>query len=114
MEISFIRPDIEAAVLNKIEKEKKIISNISLIVSLLALLLISFSIIIYRQVKELKKARKEILESNSNLRQLNEKLREVSKIKEEYVGYYFNFSSQFIEKLEAMKKDVWRQLITNQ
>lgn len=114
LEISFIRPDIEAAVLNKVEKEKKIISNISLIVSFFALLLISFSFIIYRQVKELKKARKEILESNSNLRQLNEQLREVSKIKEGYVGYYFNFSSQFIEKLEAMKKAISRQLITKQ
>ncbi|MBL4561517.1 MAG: hypothetical protein JKX79_11105 [Labilibaculum sp.] len=114
LEISFIRPDIDAAVLNKVEKEKRIISNISLIVSLLALLLIAFSFIIYRQIKELKKARKEILESNSNLRQLNDMLREVSKIKEEYVGYYFNFSSQFIEKMEGMKKAISRQLMTKQ
>jgi len=114
LEISFIRPDIEAAVLNKVEEEKRVISNISIIVSLLALLLIAFSFIIYRQIKELKKARKEILESNSNLRQLNDMLREVSKIKEEYVGYYFNFSSQFIEKMEGMKKAISRQLITRQ
>ncbi|PKQ61312.1 hypothetical protein BZG02_16085 [Labilibaculum filiforme] len=114
LEISFIRPNIEAAVLSKVEKEKKIISTISIIVSLLAFLLILFSFIIYRQVKEVKRARKEILESNRNLLQLNEMLRELSKIKEEYVGYYFNFSSQFIEKLDGMKKAIARQLITKQ
>ena len=114
LEISFIQPNIEAAVFKELEKEKDLVSNFFLIVSIFALLLISFSFIIYRQVKELKKARKEILERNRNLRQLNDMLREVSKIKEEYVGYYFNFSSQFIEKLEGMKKAISRQLLTKQ
>jgi hypothetical protein len=114
LEISFIQPNIEAAVFKELEKEKDLVSNISVIVSIFALLLISFSFIIYRQVRQLKRARKEILESNNNLRKLNDTLREVSKIKEEYVGYYFNFSSQFIEKLEGMKKAISRQLMTKQ
>ncbi|MFA9370695.1 MAG: DUF6377 domain-containing protein [Labilibaculum antarcticum] len=114
LEISYIQPDIEAAVLKEVEKEKDLVFTVSIIISIFTLLLITFAIIIYRQVSELKRARKEILESNTNLRKLNETLREVSKIKEEYVGYYFNFSSQFIEKLEGMKKAISRQLITKQ
>lgn len=114
LEISYIKPDIEAAVLNEVEKEKEFVSKISFAMAVLAVLLILLSLIIYRQLRALKRARKEILESNANLRQVNEMLREVSKIKEEYVGYYFNFSSQFIEKMEGMKKAISRQLLTKQ
>lgn len=114
LEISFIQPDIEAAVLNKVETEKNFVSKVVVGVSVLSLLLIILAFIIYRQLRELKKARKEILASNSNLREVNDLLREVSKIKEEYVGYYFNFSSQFIERMEVMKKAISRQLLTKQ
>lgn len=114
LEISFIQPDIEAAVLKEVEDEKELVFIVGIVISIFTLVLITFAIIIYRQVNELKRARKEILERNINLRQLNDMLREVSKIKEEYVGYYFNFSSQFIEKMEGMKKAISRQLITKQ
>ena len=114
LEISYIQPDIEAAVLDQVEKEKELVFSVSIIISLLSLIIIAFAVIFFRQLQELKRARKEILESNNNLRIVNENLREVSKIKEEYVGYYFNFSSQFIEKLEGMKKAISRQLMTKQ
>ncbi len=114
LEISYIQPDIKAAVLSKVEKEKNFVFLIFMLVSILALLLIILALIIYRQLRELRKARGKILESNANLLHVNEMLREVSKIKEEYVGYYFNFSSQFIEKMEGMKKAISRQLMTKQ
>jgi len=114
LEISYIRPDIEAAVLKKVVKEKDLVLSASIIVSLLTLIIVAFAIIIYRQLRELKNARKVIMESNRSLRQVNDQLREVSKIKEEYVGYYFNFSSQFIERMDAMRKAISRQLLTKQ
>ena len=71
-----------------------------------------FSLVILRQLKKLREARNEIESSNENLTRVNELLREASQIKEEYIGYYFNFSSQYIDKLEDFKKSISRQLIT--
>lgn len=114
LEISFIQPDIDAAVEGELEKEKKQVVIIGIVISVLLIVIIVMAIVFFKQLQELKKVRKEIGESNENLRVVNESLREVSRIKEEYVGYYFNFSSQFIEKMEGMKKAISRQLMTKQ
>lgn len=114
LEISYIKPDIEAAMLNKVEQEKNVMRYVAIAVVFVALLIVLFIAIVYRQLREIKKARKEALIANKNLQEVNDMLREVSRIKEEYVGYYFNFSSQFIEKLEAFKKAISRQLLTKQ
>jgi len=114
LEISYIKPDIEAAMLNKVEKEKDLMFTVAIIIFILSIVIVSFIVIVYKQLREIRKARKEVLTANENLQEVNDMLREVSKIKEEYVGYYFNFSSQFIEKIEAMKKAISRQLMTKQ
>jgi predicted negative regulator of RcsB-dependent stress response len=114
LQIAFIQPKIEAAVLNEVEKEKSRMFLIGIVITILLVIIVVFAIIFFRQLQELKRARKEILESNKNLRTVNDSLREVSQIKEEYVGYYFNFSSQFIEKMDGMKKAIARQLMTKQ
>ncbi len=104
-EISYTLPLIESARFQKENKQKKMIALISLLV-------LAFSLVILRQLQKLRQARKEIESSNQNLTHVNELLREASKIKEEYIGYYFNFSSQYIDKLEDFKKSISRQLIT--
>lgn len=114
LEISFIQPEIEAAVVGELEKEKKQVIRVGFVILILLLVIIVLALVFFKQLQELKRARKEIIERNENLKVVNESLREVSKIKEEYVGYYFNFSSQFIEKMEGMKKAISRQLITKQ
>ncbi|MCZ4694046.1 DUF6377 domain-containing protein [Ancylomarina euxinus] len=104
-EISYTLPLIESARFQKENKQKKMIGLISLLV-------LTFSLIILRQLQKLRQARKEIVNSNENLTCVNELLREASRIKEEYIGYYFNFSSQYIDKLEDFKKSISRQLMT--
>jgi hypothetical protein len=104
-EISYTLPLIESARFQKENRQKKLIGLISLLV-------LAFSLVILRQLQKLRQARKEIESSNQNLTQMNEMLREASQIKEEYIGYYFNFSSQYIDKLEDIKKSISRQLIT--
>jgi hypothetical protein len=111
-EISYILPLIESARFQKLNKEKKMITLSILIVGIISLLVFIFLIVILRQLKKLRQARREIELSNKNLTHLNELLREASRIKEEYIGYYFNFSSQYIDKLEDIKKSISRQLIT--
>lgn len=104
-EISYTLPLIESARFQKENKQKKMITIISLLV-------LAFSLVILRQLQKLRQARKEIENSNENLTRVNELLREASQIKEEYIGYYFNFSSQYIDKLENFKKSISRQMIT--
>ncbi len=111
-EISYTLPLIESARFQKLNKEKKMITMTILIVGIISLLVLVFLIVILRQLKKLRQARLEIELSNKNLTHLNELLREASRIKEEYIGYYFNFSSQYIDKLEDFKKSISRQLIT--
>ncbi len=104
-EISYTLPLIESARFQKENKQKKMVGLISLLV-------LAFSLVILRQLQRLRQARKEIERTNQNLTHVNELLREASQIKEEYIGYYFNFSSQYIDKLEDFKKSISRQLIT--
>lgn len=111
-EISYILPLIESARFQKLNKEKKRITMTILVIGIISLLVLFFLIVILRQLRKLRHARQEIELSNKNLTQLNELLREASRIKEEYIGYYFNFSSQYIDKLEDFKKNISRQLIT--
>ena len=111
-EIAYILPLIESARFQKLNKEKKVITTTILIIGIIGLLVLIFLMVILRQLKKLRQARHEIELSNKNLTDVNELLREASRIKEEYIGYYFNFSSQYIDKLDEFKKSISRQLIT--
>jgi hypothetical protein len=71
-----------------------------------------FAVIIYKQLQKLKIADKVILESNHNLQESLNKLNEADKIKEEYIGYYFNLISEYINKLDKFKRSVDNKLIT--
>jgi Domain of unknown function (DUF6377) len=78
---------------------------------------VGFVVIIFKQLRKLQKAgrlisvtNRELRERNNDLRLLNTGLNEANKIKEEYIGYYFHNNSQYIDKLEALKKALTTQL----
>jgi hypothetical protein len=71
-----------------------------------------FAIIIYKQLRKLRLADKVILEANHNLQESIIQLNEANKIKEEYIGYYFNLISEYINKLERFKRSVDNKLTT--
>jgi hypothetical protein len=75
-----------------------------LVIGLIALIITTLAFISFLQLKRLRRARKVILHTNSELTDLTDKLREANKIKTEYIGYYFNFSTQYIDKLEGLTK----------
>lgn len=43
---------------------------------------------------------------NSRLSEVNSKLTEANKIKEEYIGYFFNANSEFFNRIERFKKSI--------
>ena len=121
IEISHISSIIEGQKINIIETQRKSLKTYAIIMTLLAGVVIGFAVVSVRQVRRLRKAdqlifaaNRELLERNGELRQLNSGLNEANKIKEEYIGYYFHNNSQYIDKLETLKKRVEALLASKQ
>jgi tetratricopeptide (TPR) repeat protein len=105
-------PLIAGKRINNVEEQRKALFFYASLLTALAAILIVFAIIIYKQLRKIKIADKIILEANHNLKETVNKLDEANKIKEEYIGYYFNLISEYIEKLEKFKRSVSNKLVT--
>ncbi|GAA4039944.1 DUF6377 domain-containing protein [Hymenobacter glaciei] len=121
IEISHVSSIIEGQKINIIENQRKSLKTYAIIMTLLASVVIGFAVVSVRQLRRLRKAdqlifaaNRELLERNGELRQLNSGLNEANKIKEEYIGYYFHNNSQYIDKLETLKKRVEALLASKQ
>lgn len=112
IQVAAIFPIIEGAELNTVDSQRRIFFLYSAVVTVLSVLLIVFAFIVFKQFKKLQAARKTILEANDNLTKINHRLREADKIKEEYIGYYFNINTEYLGKIEAFKKSIDLKLMT--
>ncbi|MDB5236097.1 MAG: hypothetical protein JWR44_3090, partial [Hymenobacter sp.] len=97
--------------INIIENQRKSLKTYAIIMTVLAGVVIGFAVVSFRQLRKARKAdrvifatNQELRERNEVLRQLNGDLNEANKIKEEYIGFYFHNNSQYIDKIEALKK----------
>jgi len=97
-QVGSVLPVIASARLSNVEAQGKIWLVYSGVISALTMLLIVFSFIIVRQLRKRKRTEKDLLEAN--------------KIKEEYIGYYFNINSDYLAKIEAFKKSIEMKLLT--
>jgi hypothetical protein len=70
-----------------------------------------FVFVTIRQYRKLKEADSKITEANGELQKINQRLRESDKIKEEYIGYYFNINSDYLSKIEALKRSIDQKLL---
>jgi hypothetical protein len=127
IQASAILPIIEGERLARVESERSRLLVYAIAVSLLSLLVIAFAFIIFKQLKQLRQAKRTVTEANVSLQEANEKLQETNsrlqltndklleanRIKEEYIGYSFNMYTEYIEKIEKIKKDVNRKLRAN-
>ncbi|WP_241938209.1 DUF6377 domain-containing protein [Hymenobacter cyanobacteriorum] len=121
IEISHVSSIIEGQKINIIENQRKSLKTYAIIMTLLAGVVIGFAVVSVRQLRRLRKAdqlifatNRELLARNGELHQLNNGLNEANKIKEEYIGYYFHNNSQYIDKLETLKKRVEALLASKQ
>ena len=114
LEIGYILPIIEGERMNVIETQRDRITTISIFISILLVALIIAFFIIWKQLKDLNKAKQIIQKSNENLTDVNNNLIEANKIKDEYIGYFFSLNSEFIDKLEAFQKFVKRKVASKQ
>ena len=114
VEIGSILPIIEGERLTTVEKQKLKIERYAFIVTTLALLVIFFFLIIYLQLRRLKKIRGILQQTNENLKLINHELMEANAIKEEYIGYFFNANSEYIQKMETLQKNIHRKIASRQ
>nr|WP_315817896.1 DUF6377 domain-containing protein [Paraflavitalea speifideiaquila] len=107
IQVSAILPLIEAEKVNRVENEKRTLITYAAIVTLLLLALVALIIIVFRQLRKLKIAQQIITEANIKQQEINNKLTEANKFKDEYIGYFFNGNSEFYAKMEKFKR-TWR------
>ncbi|WP_184545301.1 DUF6377 domain-containing protein [Mucilaginibacter sp. FT3.2] len=115
--ISSILPIIEAQRISTVEQQRRSLVIYASIITILVLFVVAFAFIIFRQLKKLriadnliKEANVSLQESNVALEALNRNLSTANKIKNEYIGYYFNINSIYIDKLESFQKSLDKKL----
>jgi len=115
--ISSILPIIEAQRISAVEQQRKSLIIYSSIITVLVIFVILFAYIIFRQLKKLriaddiiKEANITLQENNKALEELNKNLSIANKIKNEYIGYYFNINTIYIEKLESFQMSLDKKL----
>lgn len=117
LQISEALPVIIDAYDKKMKEEKANLFKYLMLISFLSVILVLSIIFIYRQMKKLSLARKEVSrmledvkQMNMELFDLNEKLSDTHRIKEEYIGFIFNLCSDYIDKMENYRKEIHRKL----
>ncbi len=121
IEISHIASIIEGQKIDIIESQRKSLKTFAIIMSMLTVVVVGFAAVSFWQLRKLRKAgrlitatNEELRDRNGELRQLNNALNEATKIKEQYIGYYFHNNSQYIDKMEVLKKRLDDLLDTKQ
>ena len=112
VQVSAILMVIAGEKVNSVEEQRRILFIYAALLTLLAAVVILFAFIISRQLKKLRKADKIIVQTNHSLQDTINQLNEAEKIKEEYIGYYFNLISEYIAKLDQFKRAVNNKIVT--
>lgn len=124
IQIDTIFSIIEGQKINIIEQQRKTLTVYAVATTALILLAIVFATVIFRQLRKLQRAEATISAINDTLQANNEhlsllnqqlhvtnlKLNEANVIKDEYIAYYFNINSEYIDKLEAVKSALGKAL----
>ncbi|MBN2807702.1 MAG: hypothetical protein JXR22_13680, partial [Prolixibacteraceae bacterium] len=105
-QISQIQPIVEAARLKINEEQKDRIKRYAIVVTLLSLLIVVILGLLFLNLQKVKAVQKEIRKTNLSLQQVNQKLREVNLIKNEYIGHFFKTNSDLIDKLEDFRQRI--------
>jgi len=106
IQIGSLLPVVAAEKLNDSERAKTRFLIYLGIITTLALLVIVISIQLFKQLNKLKTKEKIIDDKNILLEKINQQLTEGTKIKEEYIGYFFDVISGYILQLEKLKRGI--------
>ena len=125
IQASSILPLIEGERINGIEAQRNLLVKYAIIVTVLVLLLVFLTYVVLKQVRKLKRTQQALTEANDRkqaineqlgrtneaLQVVNEKMEEANKIKEEYIGYFFDMDSAFFARLDKIKQTIDQKLV---
>lgn len=123
-EILSIQTIIEKAYQKKTEEQNNKLRLFLIVISLLLILLTISIFYVYKQMKKgiiigkrLKEANLELNTLNQKLHNMNNELRklnmevvEANQIKEEYIGYFLDECSKYIDKLDDLRKTINKKI----
>ena len=128
IQLSSIYSTIESQRLGIIERQRKSLTIYAFVFTMLLLFVAGLAVVLFRQLRKLQRAdaiisainqelqtnNQQLNGFNQRLSGLNQTLHETSRIKDEYVGYYLNASSEYIDKIERFKQALEKSLATKQ
>lgn len=120
LEILEIYPIINDAYQQKTEKQQEQMKWALVSISLLSLFLLLAIFYVYKQMKKVAAARREVIDANKRLKELNDELHlsnaqlkeanhsiaENSYLKEEYIGRYMDQCSVYLEKMDNYRRSL--------
>ncbi|MDR1092031.1 MAG: DUF6377 domain-containing protein [Prevotella sp.] len=110
--IARIQPIIENTYLTQIEQQKQNLRLYAILISIFVVFLFVALFFIYKQIKTVSRARRNLKVMNEKLANINRKLDESNLIKEKYMGYFMNQCAIYIDKLEEYRKKIDRKIKT--
>jgi|WetSurSiteA1Bulk_404760.scaffolds.fasta_scaffold01344_4 tetratricopeptide (TPR) repeat protein len=113
-EVGKILPIIEGAQLKRIERQKEQLILYLLMISFLGVIAIVLLIISAVQFYRLKHVKELLQAANVALTGTNKKLSEANRIKEKYIGYYFNVNATYLDRIEKIQKSLSRKITLRQ
>ena len=114
MEISSILPIIEGAQLLKVEQKNESLQRTVFLLALLAMIVIVFLFIIFKQLKEKNAAKKALSAYTEKLEEMNRHLQESDAIKQDYITYFLNATSQLFSKIGHFQASTIQKIKTKQ
>ena len=126
LEILEIFPIINDAYQQKTEKQQEQMKWALVSISLLSLFLLLAIFYVYKQMKKVAAARREVIDANKRLKELNDELHlsnaqlkeanhsiaENSYLKEEYIGRYMDQCSVYLEKMDNYRRSLGKSAAT--
>lgn len=106
-EVQEVFPLINKAYHHNLSRQRTIVDITLIIISLLSAFLAIALTYIYRQMRKVAQARKDVQKTNEQLKKINTELAESSYIKEKYIGHYIGLCSVYIQKLENYRKHLY-------
>ncbi|MDT3403676.1 DUF6377 domain-containing protein [Mucilaginibacter terrae] len=110
LQISTVLPIVAAQQLSYSESERTRFLTYFLLITVLALVVIVITILLFKQLKAVQAQEKIIEDKNAELEATNNKLTEDARIKEDYIGHFFDSISMYITKLEKLKHSIETKL----
>ncbi len=114
LEVGNVLPIIEDANARLLESQTQRIVFSLVGASILGLIAICLAALALYQYSKIKRVKDLLVTTNLNLKESNKRLSESIRIKEKYIGFYFNLNSNYIERLEKIQKALLRKIASRQ